>query len=140
MDLSKLSKNSLEGVVSSMLEDLEKENVGLYDKYDDLICEMLYYIDDREAETIVKHMKPFGEVYTMEAVESTLEKNGINHENTIDYYLCMNMFYNDYKMYPESKRLDINDFCLEMSKMFINDSDAPKHKTEKYFKMFEKHA
>lgn len=140
MDLSKLSKNSLEGVVSSMMEDLEKENTGLYDKYDDLICEMLYYIDDREAEHIVKSMKPFGEVYTMETVESTLEKNNINHENTIPYYLCMNMFYNDYKMYPESKRLDINEFCLEMSKMFINDSDAPKHKTEKYFKMFEKHA
>ena len=49
----------------------------------------------------------------------------------------MNMFYNDYKTYPESKRLDINDFCLEMTKLFINDSDAPKYKTEKYFKMFE---
>lgn len=137
MDLSKLSKNSLEGVVSNMMEDLEKDHSPLYDKYEDLICEMLYYIDDAEAEKIVKSMKPFGEVYNVETVESTLEKNGINHENTIPYYLCMNMFYNDYKMYPESKRLDVNDFCLEMSKMFINDSDAPKHKTEKYFKMFE---
>ena len=138
MDLSKLSKNSLEGVVTSMLEDLEKESHPLAEKYDDLICEMLYYIDDQEAEHIVKNMKPYGEVYSIENIESTLEKNGINHENTIDYYLDMNMFYNDFKAYPESKRLDVNEFCFEMSKMFINDIDAPKHKTEKYFSMFSK--
>lgn len=55
----------------------------------------------------------------------------------VEYYLCMNMFYNDFKAYPEAKRLDINEFCLMMSKHFINDVDAPKYKVEKYFKMFE---
>lgn len=25
----------------------------------------------------------------------------------IDYYLCMNMFYNDYKSYAENKRLGV---------------------------------
>jgi hypothetical protein len=49
----------------------------------------------------------------------------------------MNMFYNDYKTYADSKRLDIREFCFEMSKLYINDIDAPKHKVEKYFKNFE---
>ncbi len=135
MDLSKLSKSSLEGVINSMLEDLDSEKSPLVNKYEDLICEMLYYIDEDEAIEIVKHMKPFGEVYTIESVEDTLTKSGINYDDIIEYYLCMNMFYNDCKTYPESKRLDINEFCLEMSKLFINDSDAPKYKVEKYFKM-----
>ena len=137
MDLSKLSKSSLEGLVNNMIEDLSNEKHSLADKYEDLICEMLYYIDEDEAMTIVKNMKPYGEVYTMEAVEDTLDKAGINYDDLVEYYLCMNMFYNDYKTYPESKRLDTNEFCLEMTKLFINDSDAPKYKTEKYFKMFE---
>ena len=137
MDLSKLSKASLEGVVNSMLEDLSEERSPLVDKYEDLICEMLYYIDESEAMEIVKKMKPFGEVYTMESVEEALTKANINYDDIVEYYLCTNMFYNDYKTYPDSKRLDINEFCIEMSKLFINDSDAPKYKVEKYFKMYE---
>lgn len=137
MDLSKLSKASLEGVINSMLEDLDINKSPLLNKYEDLICEMLYYIDEDEAHEIVKNMKPFGEVYTMETVENTLSKANINYDDIIEYYLCMNMFYNDYKVYPETKRLDINEYCLEMSKLFINDIDAPKYKVEKYFKMFE---
>lgn len=46
----------------------------------------------------------------------------------------MNMFYNDYKTYAEAKRLDIKEFCFEMSKLFINDVDGGKYKVEKYFK------
>ena len=137
MDLSKLSKSSLEGVVNSMLEDLDTEKSPLLNKYEDLICEMLYYIDENEAIKIVKNMKPFGEYYTMDTVENTLTNAAINYDDLIEYYLCMNMFYNDYKTYPESKRMDINDFCLNMSKLFINDIDAPKYKVEKYFKMYE---
>lgn len=136
MDLSKLSKSSLEGVMNNIIEDLYRENNPLAEKYDDLICEMLYYIDEDEAMKIVAAMKPYGEIYNMETIKSTLNKQGIN-QHELYYYLCMNMFYNDYKTYPESKRLDINEFCIEMSKMFINDIDAPKYKVEKYFKMYE---
>ena len=47
----------------------------------------------------------------------------------------MNMMYNDYKPYMESRRLDTQEFCMEMSRLFIEDIDAPKHKVSRYFKM-----
>ncbi len=137
MDLSKLSKASLEGVIRNIMEDLENDKSPLLNKYEDLICEMLYYIDEDEAISIVSKMKPYGEYYTMETVEDTLNTASIDYDDLVEYYLCMNMFYNDFKAYPEAKRLDINEFCLMMSKHFINDVDAPKYKVEKYFKMFE---
>lgn len=102
-----------------------------------MVEEMLYNIDDEEAIHIVKNMKPYGEAFSMQEVKDILTKLQIPHEERIEYYLCMNMFYNDYKTYVESKRLDMRDFCIEMSKLFINDIDVPKHKVEKYFSEFK---
>lgn len=137
MDLSKLSKNNLEELLCDVLEDLTKYNRPLAEKYDSMIDDILYDIDDTEAIKIVRSFKPYGEVFSMNDVKDLLQKQQVSVNYCIEYYLCMNMFYNDYKVYPEAKRLDVKEFCYEMSKLFINDVDAPKHKVAKYFKSFE---
>lgn len=137
MDLSKLSKECLEDILCDVMDDLNKYNKQLADKYDSVIDDELYYIDEMDAMKIVRSFKPYGEVFSMTEVKDTLAKQQVPADYCTKYYLCMNMFYNDYKTYAESKRLDIKDFCFEMSKLFINDIDAPKHKVAKYFKEFE---
>ena len=134
MNINKLTKSSLEDILCEMMKDLEKVNNQMYKKYEDIIDCELYYIDENEAVNIVKSMKPYGEVFSITDVVNMLNKNQIHENKYIKYYLCMNMFYNDYKIYAESKRLDIKEFCFEMSKLFIDDVDAVKYKVEKYFK------
>jgi hypothetical protein len=119
------------------MDDLEATDKHLLEKYETMIAHKLYHIDESEAQHIVKNMKPYGEVYSMSDISEILARMQIPTDKCIKYYLCMNMYYNDYKTYAESKRLDLKEFCFEMSKLFINDMDAPKHKVESYFKNFE---
>lgn len=136
MEFEKLSKEALEDIIYDIMEDLKKSNESLYMKYEDMINEELYCIEVPEAIEIVKSMKPNGEVFSMSDVSEILSKYQTSDDKFVKYYLCMNMFYNDYKTYAEAKRLDIKEFCFEMSKLFINDVDGVKYKVEKYFKNF----
>lgn len=137
MELKKLSKCSLEEILCDLMDEIEETDKELFEKYEEIIEDELYDIDESEALQIARDMKPYGDVFTMNEVKETLSKMQIPQNECIQYFLCMNMFYNDYKSYAESKRLDIKDFCFEMSRLFINDIDAPKHKVIKYFKSFE---
>ena len=136
MDLSKIEKEDLEDIVCEMLEDIKEHNLSIYDKYTDILDDILYGIDEKEAVDIVHSFKPNGEAFSKERVKEILHRLGKSEDCYLDYYMTMNMIYNDFKPYAESKRLDIQDFCIEMSKLFINDIDAPKHKVSKYFSMF----
>ena len=108
MDLSKLSRESLEDLLCSMMDDLEDSHSPLLDKYTDAIEDELYYIDEEEARHIVKMFKPYGEVYTISTVKEFLDSKGKHVEDTclIRYYLVMNMMYNDYKAVQETYGLD----------------------------------
>ena len=101
-----------------------------------MIEDILYCINEPEAVDIVHSFKPNGEAFSLDRIREILVKMHVSEEECIDYYLCMNMFYNDFKMYAENRRLDIQEFCFEMSKLFIHDSDAPEHKVSKFFKMY----
>lgn len=136
MNLNSIKKADMEKILNEILEDLKDCDSALCDKYRVMVEDILYCIDATEADEIVHSFKPYGEAFSKERVKEILNKMHISVDACIDYYLCMNMFYNDYKSYAENKRLDVQDFCFEMSKLFINDSDAPKHKVSKFFKMF----
>lgn len=86
-----------------------------------------------EAQSIVKCMKPIGEKYTYDFVDSALSDRDLEEADIIDYYLTMNMFYNDYKMVFEKYNMNNKDIILDFTEAFINDEDGPKYKTEKYF-------
>ena len=139
MDLSKLVRDDLEELIDEMLVDLSRTEEHLYQKYKDIIEDAMYGIDEAEAVEIVKSFKPYGEIFTITKVKDILAKMGKSDDEYVDYYLCMNMFYNDYKRYVDMKRLDVQDFCYELSKMFICDEDAPKHKVSKFFNMYIDH-
>lgn len=137
MNLSRVEREDLEDIVCDMLYDLKDKDTHLYDKFKTILDDIVYDIDEDEAVDIVHSFKPSGEAFSIEKVEEILHKMGKTSEHClIEYYLTMNMMYNDYKVYAENKRLDIQDFCIEMSKLFIEDIDAPKHKVSKYFEMF----
>lgn len=134
MDLAKLERDNLEEILCDIIEDLDAHHSDLSNKYRKILMETIYGITDEEAIEIVHAMVPYGEVYTMDEVEALLRQMGKSLNETKHYYLCMNMFNNDYRKYPESKRLDIKEFCYSMADMFINDEDAPMYKVERYFK------
>lgn len=95
--------------------------------------DILYDITTDEARGIVRNMKPYGEHWTKDEVYSALEDNGI--EPSIDYYMVMNMMYNDYGSTFKNFNVDTLEFYIEVSKDFIDDEDAPSHKVAKYFNM-----
>lgn len=85
--------------------------------YDD-IYETIYgeVLSEEKAQTLVKAMKPYGEVWTLSEVDDVL---GGNCKKSTKYYV-MNMLYNDY--YNMFK--DDTDKYLEMAKLWLNDVDS----------------
>ena len=136
MNLSRVDREDLEDIICDMMEDMKKHNLQIYDKYNDILEDIMYEIGEEEAIEIVHSFKPYEEAFSMDKVKEILHRQGKSDVNCIDYYLVMNMIYNDYKTFAEMKRMDVQDFCLEMSKLFIEDTDAPKHKVSRYFSMY----
>lgn len=133
--LNKLNRSDLESIFSNLMEDVQEENPDLADKY---MCELedyMYSITIEEAQDIVRSMKPFGEKFTYDLVSQHLSNKEITDEtDIIDYYLTMNMFYNDYKtIIDKYNNLNSKDIYCDFADSFINDEDGPKYKVEKYF-------
>ena len=94
---------------------------------------LVYKIELPEAETIVHNMKPRGQMWSYEQIKKYIEGKGIV-DKFVDWYLVMNMCYNDYyntaKMYGLQNEVD---FYFNLAKDFIEDPDAEPHKVAKYF-------
>lgn len=135
--LEKLSKEKLIDIIEGMI-NVTRDNglLPYYNKFKDMIEDTAYCMSSTEAKEIVLKMKPYGEVYAMDAIQSTLSANGIpiDERTHIHYYLVMNMYANDARYVAEEWGVPLDKFCFMMAKSFIQDMDAPKHKVEKYFK------
>lgn len=134
--LERLDKEKVICIVEDILEEMKK--VGMtaqYNMFMDVINEHVYSINKDEAMTIVRNMRPYGEVYNMDTVKNMIQANGVEYtdKNCIRYYLCMNMYANDAKQVAEENNMPVEKFCFVMAKSFINDIDGDKHKVEKYF-------
>ena len=94
---------------------------------------LAYSIDKKCAEEIVRNMRPKGEMWPLEQVEKYVTQKGI-HGDYIEWYLVMNMCYNDYygtaKMYGLQNEVD---FYFNLAKDFIEDPDAEPYKVARYF-------
>ena len=118
------------------MSDLEEDCPDMADKYKAELEDYMYCISIDEAQSIVGGMIPFGEKFSYELVEQFLtnKKVDTDESDVIDYYLVMNMFYNDYKtVFDKYSNLNQKDIYYDFSKCFIEDEDGPKYKTEKYF-------
>lgn len=104
--------------------------------YDALICELeklAYRIPKEQAERIVRSMSPYGQRWSLEQVRNLLKSKGIT-ENCVNWYLVMNMVYNDNMNTASMVGMqDDENFFFSLACDFINDPDAKPFKVEKYF-------
>lgn len=81
----------------------------------------------------MRSMSPYGQRWSLEQVRSLLKSKGIT-ENCINWYLVMNMVYNDNMNTASMVGMQADEnFFLSLACDFINDPDAKPLKVEKYF-------
>lgn len=126
-------KHELIEEVSEALHSLKSCNSTEYKHITDYLKEIAYCIPEEEAIRIVKHMEPKGQCWSLNQVKDYVSSQGIT-DNYVNWYLVMNMCYNDY--YNTAKAYSLqNDtnFYFNLAKDFIFDPDAEPFKVEKYF-------
>lgn len=115
-----------------MADYVRDTNPSLYRDYCDRAEDILYQMDESEAEMIVRNMRPYGEYWNRSTIDEYVSSQGENP--CIDYYLAMNMAYNDYKNTAQMMGVDTVEFYFNIARDFLNDPDAKRHKIEKYFR------
>lgn len=99
----------------------------------DKMQHIAYKITPTEAETYVKAMRPTGQHWTYKQVQEYLATKSITTQIT-EYYLVMNMVYNDYQKTAQLFNLQSNvEFYFSLARDFIEDVDAKPFKVERYF-------
>lgn len=141
--LCKLGKKELKDIIETIIDKLEETNVELAEDCVEMIEEYIYEITVEDAKELVANMKPCGEVFNWNVVTDTLKRHNAYNEaekdKVTEYYLTMNMIYNDYKQVIEKYNVpNSNQFCYDMCKCFIEDEDCGKYKVSKYFLMMKK--
>lgn len=134
--LNKVSREDLEEMIRAIMSELEEDSPELYEKYKLEAEDYMYCMSIEEAREIVHNMKPFGEKFSYEMINQFLSDKDSDLEelDIIEYYLVMNMFYNDFKsVFEKYPALNQKETYYDFSKCFIEDVDAPKYKVEKYF-------
>lgn len=99
----------------------------------DKMQQVAYKITLPEAENCVKAMRPAGQHWSCKQVKEYLATKGITDRLT-DYYLVMNMVYNDYQRTAQTFGLQSDvEFYFSLARDFIEDVDAKPFKIERYF-------
>jgi len=125
-------KEKMDKIYYDMADWLKENNKEWYDKFHEEAEDIIYEIDENKAREIVMGMLPYGQRWTMDEVKNVMHSKGVN-EKAICYYLCMNMAYNDFSRTARQYGLDVPEFYFDIACDFINDTDAKKHKVQKYF-------
>lgn len=120
-------------ISEDMLNKLSRKDPALFDNFMEQLEQLAYRIPKDEAERIVRAMRPKGQYWSYSQVCDLAKSKGMAGDWT-NWYLVMNMVYNDYcstaKMYGLQNDVD---FFFNLAKDFIEDPDAKPMKVEKYF-------
>ena len=120
-------------VSEDMLNKLSRKDPALYDEYIEKLEHLAYKIPKDEAERIVRNMRPKGQYWTYDQVVNLVKSKGVTGD-WCNWYLVMNMVYNDYCSTAKHFGLQNDvDFYYHLAKDFIEDPDAKPMKVEKYF-------
>lgn len=121
----------LKEILIDLMKKLKESDYKCYKKYKTKMYEMAYgkVLTEEMAENIVKDMKPDGEHWNIETTTSVKKQYGLNMISDVDFFIVMNMAYNDYK---EIFGDDV-DMYVKYSKAFIMDNDAKEDKVYIYF-------
>lgn len=100
-----------------------------FKKYENKIKGMAYnyQIDDELAQEIVRDMKPLGEYWNMETIQSVI---GNDNHRLCDMYVVMNSLANDYQ---NIINLDDTETYVKMARAWLDDIDGKTNKVWWYF-------
>lgn len=118
-------------MLQDVLQDLKKYDENCYKKYKMKLYELAYgkVLTEKMAEKIVMNMKPDMQHWSMEETTAVKNQYGLNSIRDIDFYVVMNMAYNDYKEVLG----DNVEMYVKYTKAFIMDEDAKDGKVYTYF-------
>ena len=128
-----LDWEQIDDIICQAYDTLERIDPRTYQHLTSQLETIAYSIDREDAETIVRNMRPKGQMWSFEQVKEFVKSRGIS-DRWVDWYLVMNMSYNDYyntaKLYGHQND---EEFYFNLAKDFIDDPDADPHKVAKYF-------
>lgn len=120
-------------ISEDMLNKLSRKDPMMYDEYIDKLERLAYRIPKDEAERIVRAMRPKGQYWSYTQVMDLVKSKGVTSD-WINWYLVMNMVYNDFCATAKHFGLQNDvEFFYHLAKDFIEDPDAKPMKVEKYF-------
>ena len=120
-------------ISEDMLNKLARKDPMMFDEYIDKLEHLAYRIPKDEAERIVRAMRPKGQYWSYNQVMDLIRSKGVTGD-CVNWYLVMNMVYNDYCATAKHFGLQNDvEFFYHLAKDFIEDPDAKPMKVEKYF-------
>lgn len=120
-------------ISEDMLNKLARKDPMLFEEYIDKLEHLAYRIPKDEAERIVRAMRPKGQYWSYTQVMDLVRSKGVTSD-CVNWYLVMNMVYNDYCATAKHFGLQNDvEFFYHLAKDFIEDPDAKPMKVEKYF-------
>lgn len=129
--------NCLGDMLTKLICDTKETDPEKYDKYKMKLYVMAYgkVLTREMAEEIVENMSPYGENWSYETTTQVKSSHMIRDISDIDFYVVMNMMYNDYyntinKYISEEKQVE---FYIDLTRNFIFDEDAKEGKVFNYF-------
>lgn len=123
--------HELSDILEDTLEDLEKYDKNCYKEYEMKLYEMAYgnNLNREMAEKIVSKMRPYQKKWDIEQTQHIQEEMNLDNINPIDFFVVINMAYNDY----ENIFRDNIEMYAKFAEDFINDEDAKEGKVFLYF-------
>ena len=120
-------------ISEDMLNTLARKDPMMFDEYIDKLEHLAYRIPKEEAERIVRAMRPKGQYWSYTQVYDLVKSKGVTGD-WVNWYLVMNMVYNDFCATAKHFGLHNDvEFFYHLAKDFIEDPDAKPMKVEKYF-------
>ena len=120
-------------ISEDMLNKLSRKDPMMFDEYIDKLERLAYRIPKEEAERIVRAMRPKGQYWSYTQVYDLVKSKGVTGD-WVNWYLVMNMVYNDFCATAKHFGLQNDvEFFYHLAKDFIEDPDAKPMKVEKYF-------
>lgn len=118
-------------LMEKALDHMKECDEKLYEEIEDCLYEMAYgkTISESMAKKWVQKMEPYGEKWSLEDTTNILRKNNLNL-NSIDFYVVMNMMYNDY----ENTIGDDMTMYIKLARDWLKDEDAKENKLYNYYK------
>lgn len=115
-------------MLAEIIYSTKESHPELYHKYKTKLYGMAYNytIDEDMAHEIVEDMKPLGEYWNIETINSVISEN----DNLVNMYIVMNSLANDYSNVISTDEVET---YLKMARAWLNDVDGHKNKIWWYF-------